>query len=269
MSIFKKLFGLNGESSLSADKNAPSRSEFSAGDIFYTYFDNEFHIYKLLKFDCEFETYHILSYQPLKQLPQVSDIASLSIFAYHAPIDKNGFENPKLLAESKISASDLTGYHEYLRQTAGSEEIVLTAQSYYLEGNKLAEEKHFEESIDEYSKAVDLFPQFYEAIDNRAFSKMDLARWDQAIKDFETSLEVFPEGLAALFSLGECYLKMGKIGEAENYFKKALAVDSNHQHSADFLRYTAELRNRGLQDEESPSKVAVMLSDVQQRIKGT
>lgn len=264
MSIFKKLFGSDDENISSGGQENTFQTEFSEGDIFYTYFDNKFHISKLLKFDREFETYHILSYQPVTQLPETSELTNLNIFAHHAPIDKNGFKNPKFLAKSKVEVANLIGYHEYLKQTAGSEEIVSTAKSYYLEGNRLAEEKRFEESIDEYSKAVDLFPQFYEAIENRAFSQMDLGRWNQAIKDFEMSLKVFPESLSALFSIGECYLKMGEIADAENYFEKTLAVDPHHQHSKDFLGYTSELRKLGLGDKESPDKVAVLLQNIKQ-----
>ncbi len=264
MSILKKIFGANEKDSSNDGKENTFQTEFSEGDIFYTYFDNNFHISKLLKFDREFDTYHVLSYQPAKQLPETSETANLNIFAYHAPIDKNGFKNPKLFAKSKVFAADLIGYHEYLRQTTNSREVISIAQSYYLEGNRLAEEKRFEESIDEYSKAVNLFPQFYEAVENRGFSQMDLGRWNQAIKDFEMSLEVFPESLSALFSIGECYLKMGEIANAENYFEKTLAVDPNHRHSKDFLRYTAELRKLGLQDTESPDKVAVLLQKIKQ-----
>ena len=255
MSIFKNIFGSN-------EKDIKQPTEFSEGDVFYTILDGEIHLEKLLKFDREFDTYHILSYRPVKTLPAKNGLQNLQIFAHHAPINKNGFENPKLFAHTTVSAADLSGYHEYLRQTADNKEIVSIAHDYFLEGNRLADEKKFEESIDEFSKAVDLFPQFYEAIENRAFSKMDLRRLDEAIEDFNLSLEVFPESLSAIFSVGECYLKMGKIGEAEKYFRRALEIDPDHQVSDNFLQYMIELKKRGLKDEESPDKIAVHLREI-------
>ncbi|MBA3693160.1 MAG: tetratricopeptide repeat protein [Acidobacteria bacterium] len=241
MSLFKKLSGSK-DDNLDNNDASDSQTEFSEGDIFYTYFDNHFHINKLLKFEREFNTYHILSYQPVEQLPEIREIENLGIFIHHAPIDKNGFENPKLLTKSKVSANDLRGYHEYLRQTHGTEDLIATAGDYYSKGNLLAEEKRFEESIDEYSKAIDLIPVFYEAIDNRAFSKMDLARWAEAIEDFELSLQVNPESVIAEFSIGECYLKSGDYIQAKEHFEKALIIDPTDQLSKDFLNKVIELR---------------------------
>jgi tetratricopeptide (TPR) repeat protein len=268
MSIFGKLFGRKDESL--SDKNLESPTEFSEGDIFYTYIDSEFYpqkvfyIQKLLVIDDELNTYHVKSYKPVEKLPKAGDLESLEILIHHSPIDKNGFENPRLIAKSKVSATDLLGYHEYLRQTSSSDMIISVAQSYYLKGNALADEKKFEESIDEYSKAVDLIPDFYEAIENRAFSKMDLGLFSEAIKDFEMSLKVFPASVSGIFSIGDCNLRMGKIKEAENWFRRVLFVDPNDQLSAKFLKNIAEWRKHGLKDEDSTLKVAALLRDLKE-----
>lgn len=237
MSLFKKLFGSDDDNSGGA---ADSPTEFSEGDVFYTFFDDRFHINKLLKYEREFDTYHVLSYQPVEQLPEAKEVENLAIFIHHAPIDKNGFENPQLLAKSKVSAADLLGYHEYLRQTHGTDDIIAAASEYYENGNGLADEKKFEEAIDEYSKAIDLIPLFYEAVDNRAFSKMDLGRWAEAVEDFELSLRVNPENAAAEFSIGECYLKSRDYPQAKEHFEKALIIDPTDKLAKDFLNKMLE-----------------------------
>lgn len=248
--------------------NDEKNPQLSEGDIFYTIIENEsdkqnvFYIQKLLKDDDEFDTYHVLSYKPIAQLPTARDLESLEILAYHSPIARDGFENPQVIAHSKVSAADLIGYHEYLRQTASSEEIVSTAQNYYLNGNDLADERRFEESIDEYSKAAELIPVFYEAIENRAFSKMDLGRFGEAIKDFEMSLEVFPQSLSAIFSIGDCYLRMGKIKNAEVFFAKALEIDAQDALANKFLKHLTEWRKSGMKDEETPETVTAFLNYV-------
>lgn len=233
MNLFNKLFAPKNGNPDGGASDSPT--EFSEGDIFYTYFDDRFHLEKLLKFEREFDTYHVLSYQPIERLPEIDEIESLKIFIHHAPIDKNGFENPRLLAKSKVSAADLRGYHEYLRQTRGTDDIIAAASEYYENGNNLADEKKFEEAIDEYSKAIDLIPVFYEAIDNRAFSKMDLARWAEAVEDFELSLRVNPDNAAAEFSIGECYLKSRDYARAKEHFEKALIIDPTDKLSKEFL----------------------------------
>ena len=113
-----------------------SAATLSAGDIFYTAYDGRYHIYKLLKID-EPDTFHVLGYQPQKKRPEPTDIPALEIFAYHFPVDRNGFENPVLLLQSAVTSDDLTGYYEYVRQTHAPEEIAVIANEYYLQGNQL------------------------------------------------------------------------------------------------------------------------------------
>ena len=59
--------------------------------------------------------------------------------------------------------------------------------------------------------AIAEFPQFYEAHDNRAVALMDLGRFREAATGFSESLRVEPNNEVALFSLGECHLKLGEI----------------------------------------------------------
>lgn len=231
MSIFKK-----------KDAQLPDRSsDFSEGDVFYTQIDNRYHIYKLLVFDREFDCYHVLSYDPLDTLPGSDETADLEIYSYHAPIDKNGFAGAKVLTNKKITSDDLIGYHEYLRQTQEPNDYIPIAIKYYEAGLQLTDEQEHTEAIDAYSKAIDLLPSFFEAIDNRAFCKMDLGLWQEAIEDFKESLAVNPVSMLAEFSIGECYLKLGDYHKAKEQFEKAAAIDPSHQAPQDFLRKVNEL----------------------------
>ncbi|WP_290792327.1 tetratricopeptide repeat protein [Flavihumibacter sp. UBA7668] len=235
MSIFKRLF------STKTAGQSNGQSYFSEGDIFYTHFDNQYHIYKLLVFVIDLECYHVLGYKPLDTLPSTKNIDSLTVAVYHSPIDKNGFKNAKLLTNDKISSKDLIGYHEYLRQMKEPNYYIPIANEYYQAGLRLTEEKRHYDAIDSYSKAVDLMPDFFEAIDNRAFCKMDLGQWAGAIEDFQESLEVNPNSLLAEFSIGECYLKMDNYQKAKEQFEKAIAIDQTHQAPKDFLKKVNEL----------------------------
>jgi hypothetical protein len=78
-----------------------------------------------------------------------------------------------------VSADGLVGYHEFLRQRrtlnllSGPRTSIISERTAY----QLTDMKKHELAMEEYSKAIDLVPQFLEAIDNRAFCKMDLGRW--------------------------------------------------------------------------------------------
>src|SRR6187431_2414417 len=90
---------------------------FEEGDVFYSFFENKFYLYKLLRVDKENSTYHVLSYADLDVLPNADALNTLDVHTYHFPIDKDGFENPILLSKQQVTADNLIGYHEYLRQT--------------------------------------------------------------------------------------------------------------------------------------------------------
>lgn len=210
--------------------------EFNKGDIFYTVHKDQYHVFKLLALDEALDCCHVLCYEPVQALPAKDSLDQLSVMMYHTPIDRGGFSNPVWIANRPLTADDLIGYHEYIRQTQAPADYIPLASSYFNEGIRLSDEGKHAEAIEAYSKASDLVPMFYEAIDNRAFCKMDLGLWQAAIEDFHQSLEVNPVSILAEFSIGECYLNMKNYQEAKTQFEKALAIDPAHQLSKDFLQ---------------------------------
>lgn len=210
--------------------------EFTEGDIFYTVIENKYHLHKVLKADADLNTYHVLGYSPMNALPDPDKTDELSVFIYHFPIDKNGFENPVLFKKSTVRDEELKGYHEYLRETQRIDSIIEEATRYFHEGYALTDQQRHEDAIDKYSMAIKLYPTLYEAIDNRAFCKMDLGRWREAIEDFELSLSIHPYSALAEFSIGECYLELGDLNSAKVHFNKALALEPDHELSKEFLQ---------------------------------
>jgi tetratricopeptide (TPR) repeat protein len=214
--------------------------EFTEGDIFYTIIEGKYHLHKVLKADADFNTYHVLGYTPANALPDPEKADELSVFIYHFPIDKNGFENPILFKKSTVRDEELTGYHEYLRHTQSIDSIIQEATRFFHEGYTLTDQQKLEEAIEKYSMAINLYPTLYEAIDNRAFCKMDLGRWREAIEDFNVSLTIHPYSALAEFSIGECYLKLGDRTAAKEYFNRALALEPDHELSKEFLQKISE-----------------------------
>lgn len=215
---------------------------FHEGDIFYTQYDSRFYVYKLLKKDEASETFHVLSYVPLEEEPSLDKLASLEVQVYHAPVHAESLMDATFLIHEAVSDDELIGYYEYQRQMDSDfEDAAKKATGYYQEAYLLTDEGKLEEAIEKYSAAISVIPTFYEAIDNRAFCKMDLARWRDAIEDFRLSLQVNPDSLLAEFSIGECYLRLGEYEKAKIQFEKCVKLDPSHQPSKDFLLRSEEL----------------------------
>ncbi len=238
MSILKKLFS-------NTSKSSENKRDLLEGDIFYCKIDGKYFVYKLLVHETNNNCYHVLTYTPLNKTPSITEIDSLKVFNYHAPIDQNGFENPIFMTNKPIKSSDLIGYHEYLKQTQSPEFYIPIANNYYKTAYELTNDKKHLEAIDEYSKAIDLFPQFFEAIDNRAFCKMDLGLFKEAIVDFELSLQQNPNSMLAEFSIGECYLKMNDFEKAKIKFEIVHKIDPNNETVNLFLDKVNHLLKNG------------------------
>lgn len=220
---------------MESNEKSPGTPDMRAGDLFYVLRDGAYHTYKLLVNDAAFSCYHVLAYEPQDVAPVPREVGNLKISIFHLPVDAGGFENPVVMGNMSVTAYELSGYHEYLRQTQEPKSYTALAIDYFNHGLFLTDEQKHEEAIDSYSKGVDLFPLFYEAIDNRAFCKMNLGQWDAAIEDFTRSLQVNPVSVLAEFSIGECYLRLKRYEDAKAQFEKALAIDPEHQLSKDFL----------------------------------
>jgi tetratricopeptide (TPR) repeat protein len=220
------------------------------GDIIYSKSGDKYYVLKILKVD-EYETYHTLSYTPMDEVPDKENIKDLEVWIWHSPI--GSFPDAVYITNEEVAENELQGYFEYLKQTdyrkyleekgMNTEEVIHGANKAYQEAYYLAEDKKYEEAIAKYSEAIDLFPMFYEAIDNRAFVKMDLGLWEEAIEDFTLSLSVKPDSVLAEFSIGECYMKMGQYMKAKKQFEKAIEIDPTHNLSKQFLQKTIQLIN--------------------------
>lgn len=237
MNLLRKIFNKK-------NKRSKSYNSFVEGDIFFSKIDNQYFIYKLLVYEATNNCYHVLSYTPLETMPNSKNIRSLKVFSYHAPIDKNGFNSPVFITNTAVKSIELVGYHEYLRQTQSPEFYVSLANNYYKTAYQLTNKKKHLDAIDEYSKAIDLFPQFFEAIDNRAFIKMDLGLFKEAIKDFELSLIENPNSMLAEFSIGECYFKMKDYDNAKKKFEIAHQIEPENQGPIKYLKQVNAIINK-------------------------
>lgn len=89
------------------------------GDIFYIKgLDDEskepmYHVYKVLVNEKQFNTIHVLGYEPISNQPTKDDIHNVVIRIFHMPIAADGFGETILLDNQPVEDRELSGYIIY------------------------------------------------------------------------------------------------------------------------------------------------------------
>jgi len=199
--------------------------------------DNSWHVVKVLAVDEQPDNSamaHCLTYQPSGRKPTLSVISRLEVYLHHSPVDAAEFASGwQFVGNTPSTISELSGFAEYLKRTdfqryasvtnQDMDSLVAEANRYYQLGLSASKNQQFEDAIKWYSTAIDQFPLFFEAIDNRAFVYMDRGQYAMAIRDFQQSLEVNPTGLTAFFTIGECLMQLDRYDEASQVFEAGFA----------------------------------------------
>ena len=98
------------------------------------------------------------------------------------------------------------------------------AQSHYLAGLKLFGEEQHAEAIAEYEKALELKPDWTDAMHALATSQSKLGDQDKAIATVNRIIELEPNDAFAFTSLSIFLMRQGKIPEAEAAGAKARMI---------------------------------------------
>ncbi len=96
---------------------------------------------------------------------------------------------------------------------------------FYELGNVLVDLSRREEAVAVYEKALELDPEYVEALVNLGAIKNELGATDEAIELLKRAIEVNPEDAKAYVNLGDAYYSRGNYYEAMQSFREALRVD--------------------------------------------
>ena len=111
-----------------------------------------------------------------------------------------------------------------------------TAEEYYNRGHSKADLKDYRGAIADYSKAIELKPDYAEAYNNRGYSRADLEDYRGAIADFSKAIELKPDALAFL-NRGHAKSRLEDYTGAIADFSKAIELKPD---------YADAYNNRGL-----------------------
>jgi len=105
--------------------------------------------------------------------------------------------------------------------------IPLDAQAAMAKGRTAAGEKKTAEAITHLQKAIQIYPDYYEAHRMLGQLYMDNGQWDKAEASLRQAVRIDPKAVPALSSLGEVYRREKKYEEAQKILEEALKLDKN------------------------------------------
>jgi tetratricopeptide (TPR) repeat protein len=98
------------------------------------------------------------------------------------------------------------------------------AKLFFEKGNILFAGKHYEESIASFDKAIDLDPQYHEALHIRGAALGCLNRDEEAIISLKRATELKPDNYETWYSRGDSLLYLKRYKEASESFAKSVKI---------------------------------------------
>ncbi len=109
-------------------------------------------------------------------------------------------------------------------------------------GWRLQERREYAESIAVLERAVGLDPDFGYAINRLAYSHALAGEFDEALRLFTRYAELNPGDVNPIDSIGETYVRMGRLAAAEGKYRETLAMKPDFFFACASLVYAACLR---------------------------
>ena len=94
-------------------------------------------------------------------------------------------------------------------------------------GKRSLKNEEFSEAVECFSKVIDIDPSFAEGYNQRAIAYFMLEDWENSLTDCIRTIELNPHHFGAYAGIGHIYLRLGKIDEAVDAYRKALSINPN------------------------------------------
>ncbi|ESP94208.1 MULTISPECIES: tetratricopeptide repeat protein [Pseudoalteromonas] len=220
----------------------PKSTQYKEGD-FYVKQKDKWETLKIINVDSDNPddtTLHVTFFQHSEKKPTESSVEQLGVLVGHTPLSTEALaEDWELIGNKPVKKSELGYFHEYLKHSnfqkyahvTGQtvEELIALANTKYKEAYSLSEQKKFNDAISLYLEALNIFPMFYEAIDNIAFIYMDTGDCQEALKYFDHSLSINPSNVTARYYMGQCYIQLREYQAAASLYKDTMEQFPNEK----------------------------------------
>lgn len=108
-----------------------------------------------------------------------------------------------------------------------AQNIPKQARKAYEQGLKLQKENQAEKALGQFNQAIDLYPEYFQALTDRANLYMQQNRLAEAEADFERAIAQNGKYPPALRGLGYCQIQQKKFGVAVGNLEKAYSLEPN------------------------------------------
>ena len=92
---------------------------------------------------------------------------------------------------------------------------------YHNRGIELSRLKHYQEAIEDYTKAITIYPEYSYAYSDRGAAYLELKQYPLALADFNKAIELNPKPYRPYLGRGLVYESLGNPGDARKDFEKS------------------------------------------------
>lgn len=103
----------------------------------------------------------------------------------------------------------------------------LAVDSLLREGIEALEREAWAEAVAKFTEVIERAPEFAEGYNKRATAYYLMGKYEESITDCEVTIARNPYHFGALSGEGLCYLALRKLRKAQEFFRRALAVNPN------------------------------------------
>ncbi len=113
------------------------------------------------------------------------------------------------------------------------------------DGKDLLKNEAYQQAVTLFTTVIEAAPSFAEGYNQRAIAYFMLEEWSKAIRDCKQTITLNPHHFGAFAGMGHVYVRLGKIEEAIEAYKRALIINPNLISIAEaVLRLHRQLENR-------------------------
>jgi tetratricopeptide (TPR) repeat protein len=105
--------------------------------------------------------------------------------------------------------------------------IPMEAKAAFDKGQASLAEKKTDAAITHFKKAIEIYPDFFDAHVSLGQLYMDSSQWEKAEASFRQAVTINSKAVRAMVSLGEVYRREKKYEQGEKILVDALKIDSN------------------------------------------